>query len=919
MDKIRLNRFTMMLQLVSVILLVVAATLSSCKKDPSYRYQYKGDRLSFSVVEYNADSDTWHDRSLAKETKDTVMTRAMPDNSLSDVITLQGERPSDTLFLHVSVTDNINAESAGDRRAGLNEDMNRITKAQPVVTANFYDSFGVFASTYTGSWNNSLLPNYMHNVEVTKSSNWTTTYLWPKAGGSKMRFFAYAPYNGNGISLSDSKLPGEPTLNYTVPQKVEEQADILVAASSEMDCSAKKPVRLPFRHIMSAIKFVVGDDAVAGIIKSVSLKGVFNGGESNIGEAPVWKLRTDRSNYTLNLNLSISGSAGEPITSAVQTFMMMPQTLPEGAVIEVVYNDGTDHILKADIAGSRWESGKTYTYKVSNSSVTWEPVLEINRDVNLTYKGGTTSFNILSYKENTKGAQEPVSWIAEFSTDGGATWVSSAPSWLSGFPTSGSGSLDVVFFNNVEMAANDEEVISFDDLLKKADDVGEHYNLSNRVGSPLIENTANCYIINAPGNYILPLVYGNGVTDYMPNTAAYESSSNGSGILKTFVNHLGAEITSPFIFENENCYPQDAVLLWQDEKDLVTNVKLAQDGTAMLFDVKRENIKQGNAVVAVRDADMKIMWSWHIWVTPYIANLAEDKDDALRDKVVTNRNNQKYTMMPFNLGWFCKDAMLYPQRKVQVRITQQGTKNAKTGTVTYTQTAGVNMAGNNSIRGGSNTFYQWGRKDALLPAYPPNGNKVWYDTEGNSHNVIEAGDWSTDGIEFITSSILNPHVFNNKAAQHMLYYNMWSTNNTGSDKGVTTVVKTIYDPSPVGYCVPPPAAFSGLSYTGEYVTSLSDMNVEADFKAGFNAYCNRMKDDKTKDPSGGFISFPAPGLRSSGGKQVSTVDGAGFYWTAIPSSSGKESMAMSVIVGGVVPNFNYNRIYGLAIRSVKEQ
>lgn len=913
MKKYRLDIYKSLRQSAFVVLLAVAAIFSSCKKESSYRYQHNGDRLSFSVVEYDADSDLWHGRAVAQTTKDTAVTKAKPEDSpsdLSDVITLQGETPSDTLFLHVAVTNSANAECAGDDKP--------VTKAEPVGTANFYDSFGVFASTYTGSWNNSLLPNYMHNVEVTKSSNWTTTYLWPKASGSKMRFFAYAPYNGSGISLSDNKLPGEPVLNYTVPQKAEEQKDILIAVSSEMDCSARRQVRLPFRHIMSAIKFVVGDDAVAGTIKSVSLKGVFNSGESNIGEMPVWKLGTDKSDYTLNLNLGISGSAGEPITSVVQTFMMMPQTLPDGAAIEVVYNDGTDHILKAEIAGSRWEQGKTYTYKVSNSSVTWEPVLEINRDVNLTYKGGTTSFNILSYKENVKGTQEPVSWIAEFSTDGGTTWSGSAPSWLSGFPTSGSGSLDVVYYQNVEMAANDEGVISFDNVLKNADDVGQHYNLSNRIGAPVIENTANCYIINAPGNYVLPLVYGNGVKDYMANTAAYQSSSNGSNILKTFVNHLGAEITSPFIFENENCYPQDAVLLWQDEKDLVTNVQLAQHGTAMLFDVKRENIKQGNAVVAVRDADKKIMWSWHIWVTPYIANLAEDKDDALRDKVVTNRNNLKYTMMPFNLGWFCKDAMLYPQRKVQVRITQQGTKDSKSETVTYTQTAGVNIAGNNSIRGGSNTFYQWGRKDALLPAYPPDGNKVWYDADGNSHSAIEAMTWSPDGMEFITSSILNPHIFNKQSAQNMLYCNMWSTNNTGSDKGETKVIKTIYDPSPVGYSVPPPAAFSALSYTGEYVTVLSEMNVEAGFYHGFNAYCNRMKDDKTKDPSGGFISFPAPGFRPQNVTHVSAIDGAGLYWTAIPTS-GKESIAMAVIVGGVVPNVNYNRIFGLAIRSVKEQ
>ena len=76
---------------------------------------------------------------------------------------------------------------------------------------------------------------------------------------------------------------------------------------------------------------------------------------------------------------------------------------------------------------------------------------------------------------------------------------------------------------------------------------------------------------------------------------AYTSQSSGTYVLKTFVNHLDAAITDPYIYNNAGCTPLDAVLVWQDEENLVTNVRLSSDKHSLTFDVPQATIKQGNA------------------------------------------------------------------------------------------------------------------------------------------------------------------------------------------------------------------------------------------------------------------------------------------------------------------------------------
>lgn len=345
-------------------------------------------------------------------------------------------------------------------------------------------------------------------------------------------------------------------------------------------------------------------------------------------------------------------------------------------------------------------------------------------------------------------------------------------------------------------------------------------------------NTANCYVVTHPGYYKFPLVYGNAIKNGATNAIAY-GVKDGISISSTFVNHLGNQITNPYIYSNENCTVGSAVLVWQDAESLISNIGLSNDNHYIQFEITKENIQQGNAVIAVKDGSDNIMWSWHIWVT--------------NKNVYETYTYGDYKFMPIALGQ---------------RETDQGT---------------------------TCTFYQWGRKDPF-PGATANGQ-------------------ATDHIVYPTSyssSILNPGKFIQGKSDSPYNYNwfsgdlldLWNVGNSSTSSTTKTSKKTIYDPSPVGFKVPPPAAF----YAEMLVRKSSN-----DFTEGYKG---------TVD--GDFWrAFGYLGWDTGSSASVGTN---GYYWSCGPSenSSDRDGWSLSFNSGGVGPQGNGGRSYGFTVRPVSE-
>ena len=897
--------------------------LSSCVKDPAQ--QRDSDRLQFSIEQ----ASDWGTPKIAAQTK------SEDNNSTTNgPVILRGETSKDTLFLHSSIKENTGF------RERLTDSTGATTRSTPIDNSSFYSSFGVFAYAFD-TWSESVKGDFMYNLEVTKADNWQTKYYWPN-DGRQMRFFAYAPYNCDGLTLPSAPLIGTPTVDYTVPDDVADQTDLLATWTADQTQPASSAtVPLSFHHILAAVRFVTGDQILQGKITKVTLKdipatGTYTPNTAGVGS---WTDLKNNKTFTKTLSVTVDGSADQPITSPDATFMMIPQELPSSATIEIEYADdlsGITRTLSASIAGQNWPEGKTVTYRISTSSIDIVPTLTVTGPADFTYQGGSNNYTVTSYGTmKLPGDVEhkiPLAWTAEFyayneeTGDFETTPLPSAPEWLTQFTTQGDGSTTAASFSATVAAQTAVESNPHNDILQQASPVVGTYDLSTKGGTTAM-NTANCYVINAPGKYSLPLVYGNAIKNGSDNPSSYTSSASGSTILEHFVNHLDAAITSPYIYDNSGCNPDNAVLVWQDEQDLVTNVDLTSDKHTLTFEVPQENIRQGNAIVAVRDASNTILWSWHIWVTDFVPGLAPtiemtyDPSQTPRDKVVTNFQNVQYTFMGVPIGWCAESMTLYSPRKIKVVITQ--TQSSESTAFI------INQVVHTEHHVGNAPYYQWGRKDPMLPVIIDPSNSTDKPCYASSNYKFQVA----TGKVSIGKSISNPNLFYNYGSStpedwcSAHYMNLWSADNTTTVANDNDVIKTVYDPSPVGYHLPTTHVFTGVTYNGSSVSGNyfgsgynSPYTSSADIltNLGWLFYCNKMQGAGQYDTQGGVIFFPALGARHLSTGQIYRGGEVAYSWTAIPYNTA-HGYTSYFTATGITPYADSRRSYGIAICSVREQ
>lgn len=253
-----------------------------------------------------------------------------------------------------------------------------------------------------------------------------------------------------------------------------------------------------------------------------------------------------------------------------------------------------------------------------------------------------------------------------------------------------------------------------------------------------------------------------------------------------------------------NIHPLSAKLLWQDTDELVEQVALVNGRVQVKMGRSR-----GNALIAVYDKanpnaeDAKVLWSWHLWCTP-VPQIIE---------YTAPRTGHEYTIMDRNVG-------------------------ATTSTLGLVTTQGLQ--------------YQFGRKDPFTTSLDYDKNVAVFLRNVRSDSLPHL--FSYEEPLTIAQAIGKPDVFIHRMnlsggkwceTSEMKY--LWGNPEGQAEYFPSLTVKTIYDPCPIGYKVPPVDALmlqmksysqyehGGIYYAGEEGDNTKLINMPAVHSA-YHAY-----------------------------------------------------------------------------------
>ena len=493
---------------------------------------------------------------------------------------------------------------------------------------------------------------------------------------------------------------------------------------------------------------------------------------------------------------------------------LMPQQLSENATLILAGRDDVRKepvTLQASIGGNgkSWQKGQHVIYKISVSDIDVEYVFDVEdvsvelddlrkdpvNDTIYTLENGHVpfvpfygqigrSFKVTSYKKIIKlGQQEPTYEKLAWDIDQGQE-ASRVPDWidritcLEGEGVESESAFEEVYY---DVIAQTPECISHENL-KSFSDLYNNKTLENAydlsmTGEPKTMNTANCYIVDAPGYYKLPLVYGNGIVggnpdNPSPNTSAYtysgppsdhadyrlysygmlqpvttESTTIGVNynIMQNFFSYGGSgfPITGAWITKeggHVNANDIKSEVVWQDEPCVIMEDTIIDN--YLYFRVREDCICECNAVVAIKlkgenssNAYGKgdIFWSWHIWVTDKNKNEDTKRDILLKsdedfyDNGEDSYESRYFQLMQVPLGFCNGETKTYKPRHHEFTFRQY-----ENGEVRDSKTFKITQVGESDsvvTHPDNVVYYQFGRKDPIHSAYAVGGgdkNKSYY-------------------------------------------------------------------------------------------------------------------------------------------------------------------------------------------------
>lgn len=664
-------------------------------------------------------------------------------------------------------------------------------------------------------------------------------------------------------------------------------------------------------------------------VKTIEIKNVYTTGTWVVGGDPYngarWTRTADtKASFTYSgVDKGLTGESS-PVDlnpdADGHVFMMLPQQVPGDATIALTCNltkEGDSDPSKSmtleaalketdGTTAKTWLPGYTYTYTISLSDFVY--VFDYNTATAKNYGtlgtavayAGTSEEDVFirSYKMDSKGVKTNVEWWPEYQEteadaigvgDGGAdqtVWKKGSNGWIHVYDHS-TGSYDTEVLADHTGAnegdGNDVKLFKIEvgSIMTPVKDLSmwNHDQTKRRRK----RCTSNCYMVAGPGTYVIPLVYGNAITNGEVNTVAYNPGVNQNNAWPKFKNAYDKDIYSPYINEDLAYHGEHeavaAALIWAEgnaaadqsaaniaalrasmgsdsghpdgyietdaeraERNNGTVIKVIPDidtgvydndgyntsskfegANYIKFEVKPEDFNYGNAVIGVRNAKPvgnNIVWSWHIWMV--------DPDWFIKDNTTLTIESHQATYANTNIGWVPGGVDVPEQTRTgHARLVQKETGNIITIDAEQLKRRAFTTYF-------TNVLYQWGRKDPVRGNVDPNdmgsnagaprGPKGYRAFRNNMEGGSMASIFVVGQTTTVGNMIRTPNTIYGQSDGDLYNYGAQTPSNLWSAKlqkyyitdGGTWLFqgKTIYDPSPVGYCVPPSKYLTHLSRSG---------------------------------------------------------------------------------------------------------
>lgn len=432
-----------------------------------------------------------------------------------------------------------------------------------IATSNSLNGFNVWAYHQNGADPN-VTTEYMVEQEVTKNDNGQWTYnptrFWPESG--TIDFYSVSPTDVTTSITEDA----QKIEDYTVNADISQQADLLYAVNKgcSKETNGETGVQLNFRHALSQIVFKAKNTntALEVDIQSVKVTNVISKGTFTYPTLTTTPQLTGTDNDTETDGTWGKWTLGSDLTT--YTAGVTEKTSITSTAVDLT-TAGSGELLLLPQTLTAWNPSKGAAGSGSRFLISCK-VWNVSGDDKILLWPNTDTYSEVAVPISATWKQgKKYTYTFVFGDGIGYTPEGEVISIPINF--------DVTVDNFQEGSNTDMDM-----------EVEEVFDGINMDKAPEIYGGGNCFVVPQATT-------DEGTTYYFDATTEGRSDDP----VGTIVHGKGTDIQSVEILDGD---------------DIITNIEYKK---GKLF-FKTVKDKSGNAMVAVKDKDGVILWSWHIWV-----------------------------------------------------------------------------------------------------------------------------------------------------------------------------------------------------------------------------------------------------------------------------------------------------------------